>query len=290
MRHSPLEIIPALSRNGLLNFVSDKSLLKFIYYAKTGERLNLKTPKKFNEKLQWLKLYDRRPEYTNLVDKLAVRDYVSQNIGSQYLVPLIGVYTAPEDIPWEELPRQFVLKCTHGSGCNIICRNKDELDLQHELKRIRGWLRKNYYWTYREWPYKDVIPRIIIEKFLTEERGEELKDYKVYYFGGKPKIIHVDLDKYGTHKRNIYDLKWNLLEVSIQYPVEKSIAIPKPENLELMLDLGSKLVSDFPHARVDFYSIGEKLYFSEITFYNGAGFERILPEQFNFEMGEWLVL
>jgi len=284
------KIISDLSRSAISHVIPDKIFLSFYYKAVFGKKLDLNNPRTFNEKLQWLKLYDRRTEYSTYVDKYEVRSYIAETIGDQYLIPLLGVYNDVDEIDWDKLPNQFVLKCTHGSNSNIICPDKSKLDIESSKSQLKKWMKKNWYWFGREWPYKNVKPRIICEKYMVDESGKELKDYKVFCFSGEPKLIQVDFDRFTDHKRNIYDTNWNLLPVEIKFPSDKSRVINKPVKLEDMLKFARILSKDYPHVRVDFYSIGEEIYFGEMTFFHGSGFERILPEEFNVEMGKWIKL
>lgn len=286
----PGMIIRIMGDKKLLTWIPDALYLKIIYRAETGKRLDLKHPKTYNEKLQWLKLYDRRPEYTMMVDKYEVRKYVAEKIGEEYLIPLIGVYDSVDEIPWEELPDKFVLKCTHGSGSNILCNDKKELDIQMAKKKLRKWMKKNFFWVFREWPYKNVKPRIVCEKYMVDESGIELKDYKIFCFDGEPKLIQVDFDRFRDHKRNIYDLDWNLVDLTIKYPRDPNKTIARPDKLDEMLDVARKLSAGIPHVRVDLYSIGDKIYFGELTFTHGAGYEPFYPESYNELLGSWLKL
>lgn len=286
----PSSVIRIMGDKRLLNWIPDALYLKIIYRAETGKRLDLKHPKTYNEKLQWLKLYDRRPEYTMMVDKYEVRKYVAEKIGEEYLIPLIGVYDSVDEIPWEELPDKFVLKCTHGSGSNIICLDKKRLDVEEAKKKLGKWMKKNWYWFGREWAYKNVRPRIICENFMVDESGKELKDYKIFCFDGEPKLIQVDFDRFRDHKRNIYDLDWNLVDLTIKYPRDPNKTIARPDKLDEMLDVARKLSAGIPHVRVDLYSIGDKIYFGELTFTHGSGYEPFYPESYNELFGSWLKL
>lgn len=278
--------------NGLSCLLPDKLYLKMKFRYMMGESLNFKNPQTFNQKLQWLKLYDRNPLYTKLVDKYEVRKYIVETIGEEYLIPLIGVYDNIDEIDWSKLPNQFVLKCTHGSGANIICKDKSKLDIQKAEKRLKKWMRRNWYWYGREWPYKNVKPRIICEKFLQEADGEQIKDYRVFCFDGEPKFIAVDFDitnKKNT-RRNLYDLDWNLLDYGISYPRELSIKVERPKRIDEMIKISKILAKDIPHVRIDFYCLDTKIYFGEMTFYHQAGYGRVYPKEFEREMGEWIKL
>lgn len=278
--------------NGLSCLLPDKLYLKMKFRYMMGESLNFKNPQTFNQKLQWLKLYNRNPLYTKLVDKYEVRKYIVETIGEEYLIPLIGVYDNIDEIDWSKLPNQFVLKCTHGSGANIICKDKSKLDIQKAEKRLKKWMRRNWYWYGREWPYKNVKPRIICEKFLQEADGEQIKDYRVFCFDGEPKFIAVDFDitnKKNT-RRNLYDLDWNLLDYGISYPRELSIKVERPKRIDEMIKISKILAKDIPHVRIDFYCLDTKIYFGEMTFYHQAGYGRVYPKEFEREMGEWIKL
>ncbi|TVX79109.1 glycosyl transferase [Peribacillus simplex] len=271
-------------------FIPARFYSSWEYRRNTGKKLNLNNPKTFNEKLQWLKLFDNNPFYTKLVDKYEVRKYVAEKIGKEYLVPLVGVYESPQDIPFSELPEQYVLKCTHDSG-TVIIKNSTSILTEREIKQeLRNAMKRNYYYEHRERPYKNITPRIICEKYMVDETGSELKDYKVFCFNGKPKLIQVDYGRFTKHHRNLYDIEWNYLPFSIQYPTDSSIHINKPNKLPDMLRLATVLAKDFPHVRVDFYSIYDRLYFGEMTFYHGAGLEKITPDEYNLYLGEFISL
>ena len=202
-----------------LRFIPDKYYLKKWYKFKTGKELNLKNPQSFNEKLQWLKLYDRNPNYSKMVDKYEVRQYIKKKIGEEHLIPLVGgPWKNFEDIDFTKLPDQFVLKCTHDSGSVEICKNKKEFDIEKVRKKFNYTLKRNYYYYGREWPYKNVKPRIIAEKYLLDDSGIEPKDYKIFNFNGEPRIIQVDLDRFANHRHNYYTTKWEFLDVYIDDP------------------------------------------------------------------------
>ena len=284
----PDKIITNLGRRGLLNWMSDEKYLKLLYKATLKKDLDLENPKTFNEKLQWLKIHDRNPEYTKMVDKYEAKKYVASLIDEEYIIPTIGVYEKFDDIDFDKLPNQFVMKCTHDSGGLVICKDKKTLDIKKARKKINKCLKRNFYYFGREWPYKNVKPRIIIEKYMTDESNEELKDYKVYNFNGEPRVIQVDYNRFVAHKRNLYDKDWKYIEAAIQYPSNSNIKIKKPQNLKKMLELSKKLSKDIPHVRCDFYSIEDKIYFGELTFYSESGFGKFKPENFEKEMGEWI--
>jgi hypothetical protein len=274
------------------DFVSDRCFLTVNYFLYWGKKINLRPlPQTFNEKLQWLKLYDRKPEYVQMVDKYEVRSYVADKIGKEHLISLLGVWDRFEDIDFDGLPDQFVLKCTHNSGGIIICRDKRCFNMPYARRKMKSWLGHNYYYYGREWPYKNVKPRIIAEKYMVDESGTELKDYKVHCFYGEPKIIQVDFDRFtNRHKRNFYTLSWEYQPFSLLYPTHPEIAIKKPKSLTVMLEFAKKLSQNIPYIRVDLYSIMQEIYFGELTFYHGGGCEKFDPPEWNTFFGDWLVL
>ncbi len=272
----------------ITSHISDEKYVKMVYKTITGKKLNLKSPKSFNEKINWLKLYDRKEEYTNLVDKYLVKEYVSNIIGDEHIIPTLGVWSSVDEIEYDKLPEKFVLKCTHDSGGVVICHDKSQFNPRIDTKVLKQEMKRNYYYSGREWPYKNVKPRIIAEPFMTDESGTELKDYKVFCFEGEPKVIQVDFDRFIDHKRNLYTTNWEYIDAMIKYPKDPTHQIARPLVLDEMLDCAKKLSAGLPHARVDFYVCGEKLYFGEITLYHGGGCEKFEPEEFGIEMGGWI--
>lgn len=271
-----------------LKWIPDVAYLKLMYRARTGEKLNMDEPVTFNEKIQWLKVYDRNPLYPQLVDKYEVRNYISSKIGEDYLIPLIGVYNHVDEIDFGTLPDSFVLKCTHDSGGVVICKDKESFDLHAAKEKLERHMAINYYWTKREWPYKDVTPKIVCEKYMVDESGLELKDYKIFCFHGVPKMIQVDFDRFQGHKRNLYTPEWQYIEASIEYPANPDKTVKKPRQLDKMLNLARVLSHGFPHVRVDFYSINDQLYFGELTLHHGSGIEKFEPSSLGVKMGTWI--
>lgn len=272
--------------------ISDKNLVKKKFKVRLGREVELENPIKFNDKLQWLKLNWYDPLATICADKFKVREIVTEKIGEEYLNELYGVFESVEEIDINKLPNSFVLKGTHGSGFNIICKDKSRMNWDEEFKKMRRWFKFNYFWQNREWVYKDIKPRIICEKFIAQEEESELRDYRFFCFNGEPKFITVDFsitDKEKT-RRNLYDLEWNLMEQEISYPKELTMKVEKPNKLNEMISLSKKLSSSFPHARVDFYYIKEKIIFGEITFFHQSGMGKVKPIEFEEEMGNWLQL
>ena len=271
-------------------FLPDHIYIEIQYFYHFKKFVRFDNPKSFNEKLQWLKLYDRNPDYVKLVDKFEVRKHISTTGGDNYLIPLIGAYDSVEDIRWETLPNKFVLKCTHGSGSNIICNDKGTLNRQKTIKQLIKWMRLNWFWYGREWPYKNIKPRIICEELLVDESGYELKDYKIYCYHGEPKIIQVMSNRSkGGYNLNHYDLDWN--EIIIERKNHKpNPNLAKPILLQEMVEVSRKLSKDIPFVRVDLYYTGEKIYFGEMTFFPASGYIDYVKESDDLLHGSWLDL
>lgn len=270
----------------------DNIYLKLMYKVMTGQKLDLNNPKTFNEKLQWLKLYDRNPLYTTLVDKFAVREYIKDKIGEEYLIPLLGgPWKSVDEIPFDTLPNQFVLKTTHDSGGVVICKNKAEFNIQAAKEKLNKSLKHNFYYGGREWPYKNVPPQIIAEKYMVDESGEELKDYKLMCFNSKVKASFVCSDRFSKDglKVTFYDSDWKRLPFERHYPASK-VDIDKPKSYEEMVHIAEKLSENMKFVRMDFYEINGKVYFGEFTFYPGSGFEEFNPPEWDEELGKWIEL
>jgi hypothetical protein len=271
-------------------FIPDKCFLKIKYFLTFGKKLNLRNPEAFNEKLQWLKLYDRKPEYTHMADKYEVRKYIIEKMGEEYLIPLLGVWNTFDSIDFSKLPNEFVLKCTHDSGSVIICKDKNAFDINKARKKINSCLNKNYYLPGREWCYKNIESKIIAEKYMVDESNIELKDYKIHCFNGEPKIIQVDFARFTNHKRNMYSSSWEYIPFTTEYPTDSCIQIRKPQSLDLMLKIARKLSKNTNYLRVDLYSINEKIYFGELTLYHGSGNEHFFPSEYDKILGGWITL
>lgn len=269
-------------------FISDELLLKIRFKTYIGKKLNLKNPTTFNEKLQWLKIHNRKPEYTDMVDKYKVRKYVAETIGEEYLIPLLGVWDKPEDIEFDSLPNQFVLKCNHNSGTGLcICKDKNTLDIDAVRKSLKKALKENYYYQNREWPYKNVKRKIIAEKYMADESGEDLKDYKFMCFNGKVECSFVCSERFSDDglKVTFFDKDWNVMPFERKY-AKSSVPILMPHNYHKMVELSEKLSAGCPFVRIDFYEINKKIYFGEITFFPGSGLERFDPEEWDFKFGQ----
>ncbi|PGY63394.1 glycosyl transferase [Bacillus thuringiensis] len=271
--------------------IPDAKYLQLKYKLIMGRKLNLKNPKTFNEKLQWLKLNDRRPEYTMLVDKYEVRQYIKETIGEEYLIPLLGVYNNFDEIDFDVLPNKFVLKPNHTSGDVFICRDKSKINYRELKSEVDKWLQREYYWLHREWPYKNVKPKIVCEKYMVDESGIDLKDYKFMSFNGEVRCSFVGLNRQSETGLNIdfYDLEWEIMPFERHYP-NSGIKLEKPKNYEKMIKLSELLSREIPFVRVDFYEINGKMYFGELTFYPGSGFEEFTPESYDELLGSWIDL
>ena len=280
-----------LTAMGLTHWMSDERFLKKEYYLAMGKTLNLNTPKTFNEKLQWLKLYNRKPQYTMMVDKYAVKQYVANKIGSQYIIPTLGVWNHFDEIDFDELPNQFVLKCTHDSGGIVICKDKLKLDKRAAKQKLEYYLKRKYYYVHREWPYKNVKPRIIAEKYMSNDNGEDLNDYKLMCFNGQVKATFVSSDRFSEDglKVTFYDTNWKRMPLERHYPASKT-DIARPKTYDEMLILAEKLAFQIPFVRVDFYEVHGRVYFGELTFFPGSGYEEFTPEEWDKKLGDWINL
>lgn len=282
-----------LNQLGMFNHLPDEEFLKRTYKAYFGKELDLETPKTFNEKLQWLKLYDRKPEYTTMVDKYEAKKYVAERIGEEYIIPTLGVWDRFDDIDFDALPDQFVLKTTHDSGGVVICRDKANFDRDKARKKLSRSLKRNFYLRGREWPYKDVKPRIIAEQFMqdgTQPNG--LLDYKFYCFNGEPKLLYVSegLEDHSTAKISFLDLDWTFADFHRSDFRPFDHLPPKPNNYDQMLILAKELSAGIPFLRVDLYEINGKIYFSELTFFPCSGMMPFEPERWNEKLGSWIML
>lgn len=276
---------------GFYNNKSDEDFLKMQFKNVFGYELDLENPQTFSEKLQWLKLYDRNPLYTTLVDKAAVKDYVAEKIGAEYIIPTIGVWDNFDEIDFDSLPNQFVLKCTHDSGGLVICKDKSKLNLRKAKRKIEKSLKRNYYDQNREWPYKNVKPRILAEKYMEDgNSGDSLSVYKIMTFGGEPKIIQtIQNDKKANETIDYFDCEWNLLDLKQNFP-NSATPLSRPKKLDTMLALARKMSEGFAFLRVDFYEINEKVYFSEYTFYSDSGLAKFTPAKWDKILGDSIVL
>lgn len=269
-------------------FLSDRRHIKLIAYAKKLD-INLDNPKTYNDKLQWLKLHDRKPEYTTMVDKYAAKDYIASKIGSEHIIPTLGVWKKFKDIDFDSLPNQFVLKSTHDCGGLVICKDKSKLDKREAKEKIERCLKRNYFWNGREWPYKNVKPRIIAEKYMKDDKTDWLVDYKFFCFNGEPKFMYCSMDKADDPRTDFFDMDYNRLDMRMRDP-NSEIPPPKPEKFEEMKALAKILCKDIPHIRVDFYQVNNRVYAGELTFYHMGGFTKIYPEKWMDILGDWIKL
>jgi hypothetical protein len=281
--------------------------LELFFCFRTGNKMYLNHPVTFNEKIQWMKAFDTNPLKTRLADKYLVRGYVEEKIGADYLIPLLGVWDRFDDIDFDMLPQSFVLKTNHGSGWNIIVKDKNRLDKEYARERFGEWMITNYaYCNGFEMHYRDIVPKIIAEPYLSvddklnacgelENRAgtketDSLNDYKLFVFGGRVKLIEVDINRFTKHKRNLYTPRWELLPYSMGYPNAPEIIIDKPRQLDEMINISERLAEGFILARVDLYIHNDRVLFGEMTFTPGSGTELIFPEEFDLEMGGWIDL
>lgn len=269
--------------------LDDKKFLKISYKKNIGKKLNLERPTSFNEKLQWLKIYDRNPKYTQLVDKNAVKKIVADKIGNQYVIPTLGVYRTFDDIDFSLLPDCFVMKCTHDSGSSIVCKNKNALDKKAAKRVLNKALKRNFYYFGREWPYKNVCPSIIVEQYMNDNEHDDLLDYKFMCFNGKVKCSFVCSDRRSERGLAVdfYDREWKHMPFQRHYR-NVGYEIEKPRNYELMVRLAEKLSRNIPFVRVDFYEIEGRVYFGELTFFPGNGMEEFTPERYDRVLGDML--
>lgn len=280
-----------ITKIDMLQNLSDEAYLKLVYRLIFGRKLDLKNPKTFNEKLQWLKLYNRKPEYTLMVDKYEVKGYIAEQIGEEYVIPTLGVWDNFDDIDFDSLPNQFVLKCTHDSGGLVICKDKSNLDVTKAREKINKALTRRFYYFGREWPYKNVKPRIIAEKYMVDKTVDELRDYKFFCFGGVCKCLKVDFDRFIEHHANYFDPQGNLLDLGEKIcPPNKEKVLFLPENKDNMLQLAEKLSKGIPFLRADFYDVNGKIYFGELTFFPASGWGEFTDEKWDYKLGEWIKL
>ncbi|MBR4331684.1 MAG: glycosyl transferase [Clostridia bacterium] len=288
---SPKSRFYYLTRIGITKLLSDKKFIETEYRVNMGKKLNLSNPQTYNEKIQWLKLYDHNPEYTVMVDKYEAKKYVAKIIGDEYIIPTLGVWTRFDDIDFTQLPDQFVLKCTHDSGGIYICKDKKNFDPQEARKKIESSLKTNYFYEHREWPYKNVKPRIIAEKYMEDRATQELRDYKFFAFNGEPKAVFIAKDRLKDEetKFDFFDMDFNHLDFTNGHP-NAPVLPEKPVNFELMKALAAKLSMNIPHVRVDFYEVNGKVYFGELTFSHWSGIVPFDPEKWDYIFGEWITL
>ncbi len=284
------KIVTYLGKRELLNWMSDETYLKLLYKATFKEKMNLDNPQTFNEKLQWLKLHNRNPEYTKMVDKYESKKYVSSLIGEKYTVPTYGIYDSFDEIDFDKLPDKFVIKCTHDSGGLVICKDKATFDKKKARKEINKCLKNNFYYFGREWPYKNVKPRIIIEKLLENTDKSELLEYNFFCFNGEPKLLLLcHGDKHTARHNDYYDMDFNKLNLKCIYPVSNNIE-KKPKNFKKMVEISKKLSKNIPILRVDLYLCDGNIYVGELTFFHWNGFCKFEPKDWDIKLGKLIDL
>ena len=271
--------------------MSDEKYLRFLWRLKKGKNLNLDNPQTYNEKLQWLKLYDRKPLYTQIVDKISVKDNVSDIIGKDYIIPTIAIWDSPNEINLDVLPNRFVLKTNNGSSSAgvVVCKNKDSFDLEAAKKTLQKSLNGSVWRDMREWPYKDIVPKVFAEEFIEDPSGD-LQDYKFFCFDGEVKALFIATERFSEEvKFDFFDADFNHLDLYQVHPMSGKV-IPKPNGFDEMKAIAAKLSKGFPHVRIDLYNVNGKIYFGEITFYHHGGFAPFHPEKWDYEFGSWIRL
>ena len=274
-----------------LRIIPDEIYLKLFYWYKFKKKLDLSAPKTFTEKIQWIKLFDRNPLYVRLADKIEAKAYVSEKIGSEYVVPTIGVWNSFSEIPFEELPDSFVIKCTHDSGSVVLCNDKSKLNYENARKEIDRCLKHNYFYSGREWAYKSIVPRVYAEQYLVDDNYREIRDYKFFCFNGIPKLMFIATNRQSNAETcfDFYDMEGNYLNIRNGHPN----ASKKPElplNFDKMKTLASVLSEGIRQVRVDFYEVNGQIFFGEFTFYHFSGLTKFIPDDWDSTIGSWVEL
>ena len=275
----------------LSRLIPDRIYLQIVYFRHFKKFIDFDNPKTFNEKIQWLKLNYRKEEYTNLVDKYRVKQYITKLIGEEYVIPTLGVWKNVDDIDFKSLPEKFVLKCNNDSGGIVICKNKKDFDEVKAKSFLKERLKNNGYWYGREWPYKNVKPCIIAEKYMEDSISKDLKDYKFFCFNGSMEFFDIDIDRFIEHRSNYYDRNGNFLPFGKTYcPPDYTKKIEMPKNLDKMIELAETISHNTVLSRIDFYEIDGQVYFGEITFYPGSGFSPFTDEKWDYKLGDLIDL
>lgn len=273
-------------------WIPDRTYLKMLYRLKTGKRLNFKKPESFNEKLQWLKLYNRKPEYTPMVDKITAKKFAAERIGMQHIIPTYGFWDSPDEIDWDSLPESFILKTSNGGGGSgvVFCTDKSDFDKEAAIGKLKASMKSNIYARLKEWPYKNVKPRILAEKLLKTDDGSALEDYKFFCFDGKVKAVLVSYGRFkGETCFDYFDENFTKFPFRQGGP-NSPIIHTKPDNFDKMKELAEKLSDGLPHARIDLYGFNGNIYFGEVTFFDSSGFAKFDPEEWDYKFGQWLKL
>lgn len=275
----------------LSRLIPDRIYLQIVYFRHFKKFIDFDNPKTFNEKIQWLKLNYRKEEYTNLVDKYRVKQYITKLIGEEYVIPTLGVWKNVDDIDFKSLPEKFVLKCNNDSGGIVICKNKKDFDEVKAKSFLKERLKNNGYWYGREWPYKNVKPCIIAEKYMEDSISKDIKDYKFFCFNGSMEFFDIDIDRFIEHRANYYDRNGNFLPFGKTYcPPDYTKKIEMPKNLDKMIELAETISHNTVLSRIDFYEIDGQVYFGEITFYPGSGFSPFTDEKWDYKLGDMIDL
>lgn len=285
----PTLLFMTFGHRGMFNWMSDEQYLKIAYKIKMGKPLELHNPQTYNEKIQWLKLYDRKPIYTQWVDKYEAKELAAKTIGEEYIIPTIGLWKHFDEIDFSAMPDRFVLKCTHDSGGIVICKDKNRLDKVAAKKKIERCLKHNFFWGQREWPYKDVKPRIIAEPYMEDDTTHELRDYKFFTFDGEVKALFIATERNSKEetKFDFFDTEGNLLPFTNGHPHAQPVP-DLPVCFEEMKRLASLLGKGIPQVRVDFYEVNGKVYFGEMTFAHWSGMVPFVPEEWDYIFGSWI--
>lgn len=295
--NNPWQVFASMSKHGWLNWLPDKLYLSIMYRATFGEKINWETPKTFSEKLQWLKLNDRNPIYTQMVDKYEAKRYVSERIGEKYTIPVVGgPWEHPDEIDFDALPEQFVLKTTHDCGGVLICRDKSKFDIQSCKKFLEEHLQRDYYLHCREWPYKNVKPRIFAEMFLNQNGSTvAIQDYKFFTFNGEPKLMYIASGRdYAKKEKQVvyadfFDMEYSHVDLCIDHDNAPELPV-KPQNFNRMVECARKLAQGTKHLRVDFYEVNGQMYSGELTFFHCGGLYEFKTKQWDKTMGDWIRL
>ena len=275
----------------LSRLIPDRIYLQIVYFKHFRRFINFNNPKTFNEKIQWLKLNYRNEEYTKLVDKYRVKQYITKLIGEEYVIPTLGVWNNVDDIDFKSLPEKFVLKCNNDSGGIVICKNKKDFDEAKAKSFLKERFKNNGYWYGREWPYKNVKPCIIAEKYMEDSISKDIKDYKFFCFNGSMEFFDIDIDRFIEHRANYYDRNGNFLPFGKTYcPPDYTKKIEMPKNLDKMIELAETISHNTVLSRIDFYEIDGQVYFGEITFYPGSGFSPFTDEKWDYKLGDMIDL
>ena len=275
----------------LSRLIPDRIYLQIVYFKHFRRFINFNNPKTFNEKIQWLKLNYRNEEDTKLVDKYRVKQYITKLIGEEYVIPTLGVWKNVDDIDFKSLPEKFVLKCNNDSGGIVICKNKKDFDEAKAKSFLKERLKNNGYWYGREWPYKNVKPCIIAEKYMEDSISKDIKDYKFFCFNGSMEFFDIDIDRFIEHRANYYDRNGNFLPFGKTYcPPDYTKKIEMPKNLDKMIELAETISHNTVLSRIDFYEIDGQVYFGEITFYPGSGFSPFTDEKWDYKLGDMIDL